>query len=195
MDLGRLDFQKSGGLVPVIAQDHRTGRVLMLGYADREALERTIETGLLTFRSRSRGRLWTKGETSGNSLRVTDLRHDCDADTILALVIPNGPACHTGDRSCFPSAPVLPDLADRLQERRGAAAGGSYTARLLADRNLRLKKLGEEALELAVACADQDRDRVAQEAADLIYHTLVACMAADVELEDVMETLRRRAGG
>jgi phosphoribosyl-AMP cyclohydrolase / phosphoribosyl-ATP pyrophosphohydrolase len=192
--LERVDFEKGGGLVPVIAQDHRTGQVLMLGYADREALERSLETGLLTFRSRSRDRLWTKGETSGNVLRIVELQPDCDGDTVLALVDPAGPACHTGAVSCFPAAPTLPDLAATLTARRAADPATSYTARLLADRNHRLKKLGEEAVELAVACADGDRDRVAEEAADLVYHVLTACLAADVELSDVLGALRDRAG-
>jgi phosphoribosyl-AMP cyclohydrolase / phosphoribosyl-ATP pyrophosphohydrolase len=193
IDLDRLDFAKGDGLVPVIAQDRRTGEVLMLGYADRAALERSLETGLLTFRSRSRGGLWTKGETSGNTLRIVALASDCDRDAVLAQVEPAGPTCHTGDRSCFGAPPTLVALADTLERRRGADPAESYTARLLADRNHRLKKLGEEAVELAVACADGDRERVTSEAADLLYHTLVACMAEGVGLDDVLGALKARA--
>ena len=191
--LDTLDFAKGGGLVPVIAQHDLTGEVLMLGYASREALERSLEDRLLTFHSRSRGALWTKGETSGNRLRVVALHVDCDHDAVLARVLPDGPACHTGARSCFGAPPTLAALANRLEARRTASPGSSYTARLLADRNQRLKKLGEEATELAVACADGDVERVRQEAADVVYHVLVAAMAAGVRLEQVLETLAERA--
>ncbi len=205
LDLDALDFAK--GLLPVVAQHDLTGDILMVGYADRDALARTIESGLLTFRSRSRGALWTKGETSGNTLRVVSLHADCDGDTILARVRPAGPACHTGARSCFDAPepqeppepatsaaprPTLPALAARLAARRDADPARSYTARLLADRNLRLKKLGEEAVELAMACADSDAARVAEEAADVVYHTLVAALGAGVELEAVLAVLDAR---
>lgn len=194
LDLDGLDFDKGGGLLPVVAQHHRTGQVLMLGYADRAALEASMESGLLTFRSRSREGQWTKGETSGNVLRVVAMEADCDHDAVLALVDPAGPTCHTGERSCFGPPPTLQALADTLEARRGADPAKSYTARLLADRNHRLKKLGEEAVELAVACADGDRARITDEAADLLYHTLVACLAEGVGLDDVLNALERRAG-
>jgi phosphoribosyl-AMP cyclohydrolase / phosphoribosyl-ATP pyrophosphohydrolase len=193
LDVADLDFQKGGGLVPVIAQHHLTGEVLMLGYADRDAVERSLDTGLLTFHSRSRGRSWTKGETSGNVLRVVALHADCDGDTLLALVDPAGPTCHTGQTSCFGAPPTLPALARTLDDRRGAPPEESYTARLLGDRNHRLKKLGEEAVELALACADGHADRVREEAADLVYHVLVACLAEGVTLEAVLRALDRRA--
>jgi phosphoribosyl-AMP cyclohydrolase / phosphoribosyl-ATP pyrophosphohydrolase len=192
-DPSSLDFHKGGGLMPVIAQHHRTGEVLMVGYADRDALDRSLDTGLLTFRSRSRDRLWTKGEESGNVLRIVALHHDCDRDALLALVHPAGPTCHTGARSCFVASPTLAALAETIARRRDADPATSYTARLLADRNRRLKKLGEEAVELAVACADGDAERVAEEAADLLYHLLVACMAEGVGLDDVLVALERRA--
>lgn len=192
LDTDRLDFSKADGLIPVIAQHHLTGDVLMLGYASRAALDASIDTGLLTFHSRSRDRLWTKGETSGNSMRVVSMHADCDADAVLARVDPAGPACHTGDRACFDAAPTLRALADTLEARRAADPASSYTARLLDDRNLRLKKLGEEAAELAIACADRDPARVAGEAADLLYHTLVAAMAAGVSLEDILAALADR---
>ena len=192
-DLSRIDFAKQGGLVPQVAQDARTGEVLMLGYTNAEAVERSLQTGELWFWSRSRNALWKKGETSGNTLRVLSLHSDCDADALLALVEPNGPACHTGSRSCFRAPPVLPELADRIEARAQASdEGSSYTARLLSDRNLRLKKLGEEAVELAVACADGNAERVAEEAADLVYHLLVACRSAGVSVESVLQVLRDR---
>lgn len=195
-DLDRLDFVKLGGLLPVVAQHATTGEVLMLAFANREALERTLRDGELWLWSRSRLRLWRKGETSGNVLRVVSLHADCDADSVLARVEPRGPACHTGARSCFGAPPLLAELADTIAARASATDGESddpsYTRRLLADDNLRLKKLGEEAVELALACAAADPGRVAAEAADLLYHLLVACTAAGVGLERVLAELARR---
>lgn len=190
--LDRLDFAKRQGLVPVVAQHARTGEALMLGYANREALARTLETGEVWYYSRSRQQLWKKGETSGNVLRLVSLHADCDADAVLARVDPTGPTCHTGDWSCFEAPPTLPALAAVLEDRLASPPERSYTAMLLADRNLRLKKLGEEALELALACADEDRERVAEEAADVVYHTLVASLAAGVSAERVLAALDRR---
>jgi len=195
-----LDSLTEGTTVPVIAQDARTGVVLMLAWADREALERTIATGEMHYRSRTRG-LWHKGATSGNTQRVVSLAWDCDGDTVLARVLPKGPACHDGTTSCFRDvalgADALGALDRTIAERAASSAEGraSYTQRLLGDRNLRLKKLGEEASELAVACADGDRSRAVEEAADLVYHTLVALRAVGAGLDDVRAELHRRAGG
>ena len=192
--IDRLDFTKRGGVVAVVAQDATTGAVLMVAEADREAVAKTIETGEMHYRSRSRG-LWHKGATSGNVQRVVSLLPDCDGDTLLAQVIPAGPACHTGAPTCFGDmgAGVLGRL-DRTIAARAAApdAGASYTAKLLADQNLRLKKLGEEAIELAVACVAGDPVRATEEAADLLYHTLVAVRALGVSLAGVQEALGRR---
>ncbi|MBX6362684.1 MAG: bifunctional phosphoribosyl-AMP cyclohydrolase/phosphoribosyl-ATP diphosphatase HisIE [Gemmatimonadetes bacterium] len=192
-DLDRVDFTRTGGLVPVVAQDVHTGAVLMLAWANREALERALETGEAWYFSRSRNTLWHKGATSGNVQRLVELHLDCDADAVLALVEPAGPACHTGARTCFDGAPTLAAL-DRVLEARAAADAppGSHTARLLGDRNLRLKKLGEEATELAVACADEDRERAAEEAADLVYHALVACRALGIPADAVLARLEGR---
>ncbi len=200
-DLDALNFTKGGGLVTVVAQDARSREVLMVAHADREALERTLATGEMHYRSRSRG-LWHKGETSGNVQRVIALHFDCDADAVLALIEPGGPACHTGDRSCFGDAATAPimETLDRLDttiQARAAddsdAHANSYTRRLLGDRNLRLKKLGEEAVELAVACADGSAERAASEAADLLYHMLVALRAVGVGLNEVRMVLEQRA--
>ncbi len=190
--IDQLNFTKRGGVVAVVTQDATTGAVLMVAEADFEAVTKTLETGEMHYRSRSRG-LWHKGATSGNVQRVVRLVPDCDGDTILAQVIPAGPACHTGAVTCFGDigAGVLGRL-DRTIAARAAAPGTGYTAKLLADRNLRLKKLGEEAAELAVACADGDRERAAEEAADLVYHTLVAVRAAGASLADVEAALSRR---
>ncbi|HEX7091184.1 MAG TPA: bifunctional phosphoribosyl-AMP cyclohydrolase/phosphoribosyl-ATP diphosphatase HisIE [Longimicrobiales bacterium] len=195
--LAALDFAKGGGLVPVVAQHAHTGEVLMLAYANREALERTLATGELWYYSRSRDALWRKGETSGNTQRLVSLHADCDADAVLARVEPAGPSCHTGARSCFAAPPTIAALADVIAARKADPPAGSYTARLFADANLRLKKLGEEAVELALACAAGGAQRVAEEAADLLYHALVACAAVGVGADDVLAALERRlaAGG
>lgn len=270
IDIDALDFSKGDGLVTVVCQDRDSGAVLMVAHGNRESLERTIATGEMHYWSRTRG-LWHKGATSGNTQRVVELRYDCDADAILAQVLPSGPACHTGSETCFGSADETAGILARLDgvigrraegavrrsaggpsdgrtvasegetlragapgvgnstsgsvERQRTAAsdidsshedppgGGnstdapgeshrisagnaeethSYTVRLLRDRNLRLKKLGEETAELVTACADGDRQRATEEAADLIYHTLVAIRATGASLRDVEDVLGRR---
>ncbi len=198
-DVDRLDFSKGNGLVTVVAQDARNGAVLMVAHADREAIERTLATGEMHYRSRTRG-LWHKGETSGNIQRVERLDYDCDHDAILARVVPAGPACHTGTMTCFggegtlAAGDVLTGVARVIRERATATDddASSYTRKLLGNRNLRLKKLGEEAAELVLACADGDRARATEEAADLLYHSLVALQALDVGLEDVARVLAGR---
>ena len=195
-DLDALDFDKGDGLVTVVAVDDVDGTVLMVAHADREAIERTVETGEMHYHSRTRG-LWHKGATSGNVQHVVALVTDCDADAVLAVVRPHGPACHTGSRSCFDdprgAAGVLARLDAVIEQRaEGIHADTSYTHALLADRNLRLKKLGEEATELAVAAADGDRTAVAEEAADLLFHLLVVARAAGSTLSDVLAVLASR---
>jgi phosphoribosyl-ATP pyrophosphohydrolase/phosphoribosyl-AMP cyclohydrolase len=196
-DLDRLAFAKGGGVVTVVAQDADTGTVLMVAHADREALERTLATGEMHYRSRTRG-LWHKGATSGRTQRVQALLADCDGDAVLALVHPAGPACHTGSLSCFgggrPTDP-LDRLALTIAERSTNPAAEGYTRKLLADRNLRLKKLGEEAAELVTALADENPARAAEEAADLLYHQLVALQAVGVTLGDLRRILAQRASG
>jgi phosphoribosyl-ATP pyrophosphohydrolase/phosphoribosyl-AMP cyclohydrolase len=195
-DIDSADFAKGGGLVTVVAQDQATGEVLMVAHADREALALTIETGEMHYRSRTRG-LWRKGATSGNVQRVVSLTLDCDGDAVLARVIPAGPACHSGDRSCFPTdgpADVFSRLDAIIVGRLDLAPGDrpSYTRKLLSDRNLRLKKIGEEASELVVAAADGDRTRAVEEAADLMYHTLVVLRAMGAGVVDLARALERR---
>jgi phosphoribosyl-ATP pyrophosphohydrolase/phosphoribosyl-AMP cyclohydrolase len=199
LDIDKLDFTKSNGLVTVVAQDSRTGVLLMIAHADREALERTLATGEMHYRSRTRG-LWHKGETSGNVQRVVSLTADCDGDAVLARVIPAGPACHTGAQSCFGDealdATALGALDTTIAKRAASSdtTEKSYTRRLLDDRNLRLKKIGEEAAELVTACADGDLDRACEETADVIYHSLVALRAVGGSLADVETVLARRRG-
>lgn len=199
LDLDTLDFTKGNGLVTVVTQDAHSGVVLMVAHADREALEHTLRTGEMHYRSRSRG-LWHKGGTSGNVQRVVSLTADCDADAVLARVVPAGPACHNGTTSCFRDdaleADVFSALDRTIAARQAAVLDGSspsYTQKLLADRNLRLKKLGEEAVELATACVDGDRARAAEETADLLYHALVALRAVGASLDDVRAVLAGRA--
>jgi phosphoribosyl-ATP pyrophosphohydrolase/phosphoribosyl-AMP cyclohydrolase len=205
LDLDTLDFAKGGGLVTVVAQDASSGAVLMVAHADREALERTLVTGEMHYRSRTRG-LWHKGATSGNVQQVVSLHGDCDGDAVLARVRAEGPACHTGDRSCFGAPALAADALGALDATidarmsdagTGEAAPGerpSYTRRLLGDRNLRLKKIGEEAAELVTACADGDLERAREEAADLVYHALVALRAVGGSLDDVRGVLAERVG-
>jgi phosphoribosyl-ATP pyrophosphohydrolase/phosphoribosyl-AMP cyclohydrolase len=190
LDLDTLDFAKGGGLVTVVTQDARTGVVLMVAHADREALERSTESGEMHYRSRTRG-LWHKGATSGNVQHVVSLSADCDGDAVLARVIPDGPSCHKGTVSCFAKDALAPDalaILDRIISERSARDGvdpASYTRRLLDDRNLRLKKIGEEAMEFVTASADGDVIRAREEMADLLYHALVVLRAVGGSLEDV----------
>jgi phosphoribosyl-ATP pyrophosphohydrolase/phosphoribosyl-AMP cyclohydrolase len=193
------------GLAPAIVQDAASGEVLMLAWMNRESLRQTLDTGLATFWSRSRGELWVKGATSGNTQAVRAVRLDCDQDAILVRVDPAGPACHTGARSCFlageplldgPPSPgeTLAALERVLQSRKQAAPEGSYTARLFADETLRHKKVGEEAAELVIASLRGNRQEIAHEAADLLYHALVLLRSHDMGLDEVAQVLRSREG-
>lgn len=195
LDLDSLDFEKGGGLVTVVCQDSSTGAVLMVAHADRDALEQTMRSGEMHYRSRSRGP-WHKGATSGNVQRVVSLHADCDGDAVLARVQPAGPACHSGSMSCFGAASesgtAMARLSQVIERRRQEPVAGSYTNRLLADRNLRMKKLGEECAELILACADGDSVRATEEAADVLYHTLVALSAQGCSLADIERVLNDR---
>lgn len=197
LDIAKLNFGKGDGFVTVVTQDELTGTVLMVAHADREALEQTVKSGEMHYHSRSRG-LWHKGATSGNTQRVALLVADCDGDAVLARVIPNGPACHSGNLSCFGDKSVsgaLTALDSTISERAKPASGAkpSYTKKLLADRNLRLKKMGEEAAELVTACADGNSAAAVEEAADLLYHMLVALRSLGVGLKEVQSALASRA--
>ncbi len=186
------------GLIPVVVQDAASGDVLMLAWANAEALACTAESGLAHFWSRSRQSLWRKGETSGNSLRVRELRADCDRDALLLVVDPEGPACHTGARTCFGDAtPTAAGMLDELRRviasRREAAPEASYTARLLAKGlDHSLKKIGEESAEVVIAAKGESRERVAEESADLLFHLLVVLEQRGVRPGQVLDELRRR---
>jgi phosphoribosyl-ATP pyrophosphohydrolase/phosphoribosyl-AMP cyclohydrolase len=188
----------AAGLVPVVVQDRASGDVLMVAYANAEALERTRESGLAWFWSRSRGRLWQKGESSGHALRVREVRTDCDRDALLFVVDPAGPACHTGARTCFgdatpTAAGMLEELRRVIESRRGASPDSSYTARLLAKGlDATLKKIGEEATEVVLAAKGESDERLAEESADLLYHWLVALAQRGVAPGAALDVLRRR---
>jgi phosphoribosyl-AMP cyclohydrolase / phosphoribosyl-ATP pyrophosphohydrolase len=186
-------------LLPCIVQDARTGEVLTLAYVNDESLRRTRETGEMWFWSRSRGELWHKGETSGNVQRVKELRLDCDEDAILALVEPAGPACHTGERTCFHKgeldpvpAEALPVLERTIAERRGA---DTYTGRLLADRELVAAKVQEEAEEVVRAAREESDERLAEEAADVLYHLAVLMAERGLDMTDAYRVLNERRRG
>ena len=184
------------GLVPVVAQSALAGEVLMVAYADREALTRTRETGEAHYHSRSRGTLWRKGETSGHKQVVEDVRVDCDGDAVLYVVRQQGPACHTGSPTCFgePTGGVLTRLACTIADRARTRPAASYTARLLAEGVSKVaQKVGEEAVETVVAATSEDGARLTSEAADLLYHLLVLLEAKQLPLERVLEELAQRA--
>jgi len=201
------------GLVPVVTQESRSGDVLMVAFANRDALDRTLATGLAHYYSRSRGALWQKGETSGHVQRVVEIRLDCDADTILYRVEQTGPACHTGTRTCFstvlgrtggqadsgaaeedPGGHALSRLARTIAQRAAERPPGSYTAELLAQGiGKASQKVGEEAVEVVVAANSEDDERLASEAADLLYHLLVLLQARGVPLDAVLQELESRA--
>jgi phosphoribosyl-ATP pyrophosphohydrolase/phosphoribosyl-AMP cyclohydrolase len=197
-DLNALDWDKDNGLIPAIVQDARSLRVLMLGYVNKESLQATLASGLVTFFSRSKQRLWQKGETSGHVLRLEEIRIDCDKDTLLILADPEGPTCHQGSLSCFgdddvPSLSVLADLAATIHARRTSPAPGSYTSKLFAEGITRIaQKVGEEAVETALAASTQS-PTLAAESADLLYHLLVLLEAGGADWMDVMKILKERA--
>jgi phosphoribosyl-ATP pyrophosphohydrolase/phosphoribosyl-AMP cyclohydrolase len=191
----------ASGLLPVIAQDRASGDVLMLAWANAEALARTGETGYAHFWSRSRQALWRKGETSGHTLRVVEARADCDRDALLLVVEPSGAACHTGTRTCFgdttpTAAGMLEELARVVRQRAQARPDESYTARLLAKgAGAVLKKIGEEATEVVLAASGESDERLASESADLLFHLLIALEQRQLPLARVMDELRRRRNG
>ena len=202
-----LQFDRRG-LMPAIIQHHQTGRVLMLGYMNAEALRRTRESGLVWFYSRSRGRLWQKGETSGNVLTVKGIETDCDRDTLLVRVDPAGPVCHTGTPDCFfgsvdaddeaaseltATSAVLDELFAVIEDRRQTLPEGSYTTYLFTQGIDKIgKKIGEEAAEVIIAAKNGEPDRIAEEVADLWYHTLVALAATGLTPDEVFRVLAER---
>jgi phosphoribosyl-ATP pyrophosphohydrolase/phosphoribosyl-AMP cyclohydrolase len=200
-DIAQIDFGKEGGLVPAVVQDADTLQILMLGYMNAEALQKTFDTGLVTFYSRSKSRLWTKGETSGDTLNLVHILADCDEDALLVTARPNGPTCHTKTTSCFgmetaPGIGFLGQLATIVAERAKADPADSYTARLMQKGIAKIaQKVGEEGLETALAGRAGDLDELHSEAADLLYHLSVLLMARETSLEAVLDVLRARHKG
>jgi phosphoribosyl-ATP pyrophosphohydrolase/phosphoribosyl-AMP cyclohydrolase len=200
MKLDELRFDKyADGLIPAVIQDAATGGVLMLGFMNQDALAKTRETGLVTFFSRSRHQLWTKGETSGNFLHVREIAADCDADTLLIKAEPVGPVCHTGADTCFgtdnkqTAANFLAELEAVIADRQANPADDSYTAKLFARGiNKIAQKVGEEAVELVIEAKDDDPQKFRSEAADLLFHLLVLLRAKSTSLDEVVEVLRER---
>lgn len=193
-----LDFQKMGGLVPAIIQDNCTSKVLMLGFMNQEALDTTVQTGKVTFYSRTKGRLWTKGEESGNFLNVVSIKEDCDCDTLLIKVNPTGPVCHTGTDTCWGEKneePImfLSYLQDFIQRRYNEMPEGSYTTSLFqAGINRMAQKVGEEAVETVIEATNGTDDRLIYEASDLIYHLIVLLTSKGMRIEDLADELKKR---
>ena len=195
--INQVNYQKNNGLVPAIVQDANTGKVLMMGYMNREALEKTLNEGKVTFFSRSKNRLWTKGESSGHFLNLADVKLDCDQDTLLIKAHPVGPACHTGTDTCWGEDNTgdhfLFDLEQVIQNRKANPTSQSYTAALFQKGlNKVAQKVGEEAVELIIEAKDNNRDLFLGEAADLMYHYLVLLAAKDFTLREVIDVLRER---
>jgi phosphoribosyl-ATP pyrophosphohydrolase/phosphoribosyl-AMP cyclohydrolase len=199
LDPATIDFEKSAGLVPAVVQHATSGAVLMLGYMDRAALVRTLETRRVTFFSRSKQRLWEKGESSGDALDIVDVRADCDRDTLLVRVVPRGPVCHLGTPTCFGADPggsalvFLAELEGVIASRLRERPQGSYTVELAAGGTVRVaQKLGEEALELVLASVSEPDERVVSEAADMLFHLLVLLKQRGLSLATVVRELEAR---
>lgn len=202
MDVDKLDFEKGDGLLPAVVQHADSGQVLMLGYMNRNAVRKTLDDKKVTFYSRSRERLWTKGETSGNILHVVDLQPDCDNDTLLILADPAGPVCHTGEDSCFYRKNFMPaggriaflqELDDLIRSRKREMPEESYTASLFKGGIDRIaQKVGEEAVETLLEAKNSDKQALKGEAADLLYHLMVLLAERGITLEEVTETLADR---
>jgi phosphoribosyl-AMP cyclohydrolase / phosphoribosyl-ATP pyrophosphohydrolase len=197
-EIAGLNWEKMDGLLPAIVQDRRSGRALMLGYMNREALDATLQSGLATFFSRSKQRLWQKGETSGNRLHVAGVFADCDSDALLVVADPDGPTCHTGTTSCFGDEASdgpgwLADLSAIVHQRAGSGDDKSYTRRLLAEGIPRIaQKVGEEGVEVALAAVTRDSAGCSEEIADLLYHLTVLMEALGLGWEAVVTVLRSR---
>lgn len=198
IDIEKIDFEKGGGLVPAIVQHARTGQVLMLGYMNAEAIEKTSREKHVTFYSRSKNRLWTKGETSGNTLALEAISMDCDRDTLLVKALPAGPVCHTGTATCFagdkaPDLAFLGELEAIIDQRRAADPSESYIAKLNAAGIKKIaQKVGEEGVETALAAVAEDDEAMVDEAADLVFHLMVALKARGLSLREIVSRLESR---
>ncbi|WP_461538529.1 bifunctional phosphoribosyl-AMP cyclohydrolase/phosphoribosyl-ATP diphosphatase HisIE [Spongorhabdus nitratireducens] len=200
LDPGTLNWDKVDGMIPAVIQDHLSGKVLMLGYMNQEALKHTLESGQVTFFSRSKQRLWTKGESSGHFLSLQSIQVDCDGDTLLVGASPEGPTCHLGTETCWagsdePAVSFLADLQRVIAGRKGADPESSYTAQLFHRGTKRIaQKVGEEGVEVALAATVNDNEELLNESADLLYHLLVLLQNQGLGLEDAIAVLRQRHG-
>ena len=191
-------FEKLNGLIPAVVADVSNGQVLMLGFMNKEALEKTIETKLVTFYSRTKKRLWTKGETSKNYLHLVDIKPDCDSDTLLVYAKPDGNTCHTGNYSCFgaenySSINFLNDLFALIKDRKEKMPEGSYTTKLFeSGANRIIQKVGEEAIETVIAAKNRDKNEIVNETSDLIYHLFVMLAEQGIEFKEIVDNLESR---
>jgi phosphoribosyl-AMP cyclohydrolase / phosphoribosyl-ATP pyrophosphohydrolase len=197
-DITKLDFKKMSGLVPAIVVDAKNGQVLMLGFMNEESLKKTFETKLVTFFSRSRNALWTKGETSGNYLNLVTVKHDCDNDALLIYAQPQGNTCHTGKYSCFDventqSINFLNELFSLIKSRKGDLPENSYTTKLFKSGESRIiQKVGEEAVETVIAAKNRNKEEIINETSDLIYHLFVMLAEQGIEFSDIVDNLQMR---
>lgn len=205
MNIEKLDFDKDGGLIPAIVQDASNGQVLMLGFMNKEAVDQTLKTKLVTFYSRSRKQLWTKGETSGNKLNLVSIQHDCDADSLLITAKPDGPTCHTGDASCFHELPYNPEWLKRgdflseletlLYTRKKRLPENSYTSSMFQKGLDKIaQKVGEEAVETVIAAKNEDDAEFIYEASDLLFHLILLLVQKEIPFHRLTEELERRHG-
>jgi len=198
VNISQLNFEKLNGLIPAIIMDNRNKKILMLGFMNKKALQKTMETKLVTFYSRTKKSLWTKGETSGNYLKLVNMVSDCDYDSLLISVIPDGPTCHTGKYSCFDieeneSLEFLNTLFNLIEERKTKLPQNSYTTRLFQDGDNRIiQKVGEEAIETVIAAKNKNKEEIINEVSDLIYHLFVMLVSQDIKLSEVVAVLMNR---
>ena len=198
-DISKLNFEKLNGLIPAIVIDNANNQVLMLGFMNKASLEKTIESKLVTFFSRTRNTLWTKGVTSGNYLNLVDIKPDCDNDTLLIFAKPDGNTCHTGKYSCFdvpdiPATNFLNKLFDLIKDRRMTMPENSYTSELFRSGSDRIiQKVGEESVETVIAAKNRDKKEIINETSDLIYHLFVMLADQEIELSDIVRNLQKRS--
>jgi phosphoribosyl-AMP cyclohydrolase / phosphoribosyl-ATP pyrophosphohydrolase len=200
LDIEKLNFEKLGGLLPAVILDNNNNQVLMLGFMNRESLNKTLETNYVTFYSRTKKSLWTKGETSGNYLKLINISVDCDNDTLLVYAEPKGPTCHTGNYSCFnvnniKSLNFLNELFNLIKDRKKELPENSYTTKLFKEgENRIIQKVGEEAVETVIAAKNKDKNEIINETSDLIYHLFVMLADQEIELSEIVDNLKKRRG-
>ena len=201
ININKLNFEKLNGLVPAVIVDNSNNQILMLGFMNKESLDKTLETNLVTFYSRTKKSLWTKGKTSGNYLKLVNILTDCDNDSLLIHAEPHGPTCHTGNYSCFnvdniKSLNILNELFDLIKERKEKLPENSYTTRLFKEgENRIIQKVGEEAVETVIAAKNKDKNEIINETSDLIYHLFVMLADQGIEFSEVVDKLKERRSG